>query len=453
MVSPIVFAIATGIGLLTDKYMLEATNYVEHYAVQMKPTPQQTEFIKCAMYAGAILGMITMGPVSDFIGRRASLIACSVVTFVGAMLSVCAWSAEALIAARIITGIGMGGEYPLASTHSAESAADAGNGARNVALLYLFGSGFGPALCGLVTYVLDVSGVPSHIIWRLIFAVGALLSLLGMVLRYFTTKDAKNLTKAKNPKGTRRNFVRRYWRPLLGTSLIWLLFDVVEYGLKQNDAAIFAVSSGGPYSNSVLMVLCQRLLSIPSLAFAPWLLTKVQSKRVQMIGFVGCMAANLTLAIGYSQLKGITLAFNAVYLVQLSFQSLPGVTTMAISAEIFPSVVKGTGAGISAASGKIGATFGSYFFTMLKEEGHVSGIFWTVTATSAAALVATALLTPSYNGATLEASEQLADEGRLREAVKMLYGGPSSKSEKRDGSNQDLGEAKSESTASTEASE
>lgn len=30
-----------------------------------------------------------------------------------------------------------------------------------------------------------------------------------------------------------------YWRPLLGTAGCWALFDIVEYGLKQNDAAIF----------------------------------------------------------------------------------------------------------------------------------------------------------------------------------------------------------------------
>ena len=77
--------------------------------------------------------------------------------------------------ARIITGVGMGGEYPLASSHSAESSEDSGDGARNVALLYLFGSGGGQALCPLVTYLMDVSGMPGHLLWRWIFAVGSIL--------------------------------------------------------------------------------------------------------------------------------------------------------------------------------------------------------------------------------------------------------------------------------------
>merc|ERR1712048_654655 len=109
--------------------------------MEMKPTDQQQSFIKSAMYAGAIMGMMTFGPLSDIAGRRACLIACSVITLAGALLSTFAWNANALIVARIITGIGMGGEYPLASSHSAESAKSTDDGARNVALLYLFGSG------------------------------------------------------------------------------------------------------------------------------------------------------------------------------------------------------------------------------------------------------------------------------------------------------------------------
>ena len=57
MVHPIITGIATGIGLLTDKYMLGATNFVEHYAVGFHATDAQKDFVKSAMYGGAILGM------------------------------------------------------------------------------------------------------------------------------------------------------------------------------------------------------------------------------------------------------------------------------------------------------------------------------------------------------------------------------------------------------------
>ncbi|CAE7550297.1 GIT1, partial [Symbiodinium natans] len=385
--------LATGMGLLTDKYMLGATNFVEHYAQDFHATPAQKDFVKAAMYAGAILGMLVMGPASDYIGRRMGLLLCSLITLIGALLSALAWSENTLIAARIITGVGMGGEYPLASSHSAETSEKTSDGARNVALLYLFGSGFGQALCPMVTYAMDVGGVPHEQLWRWIFGVGVILSALGLVLRYLTTQDSQKFVEGKEAEqkhhDTTWTILAPYWRALLGTAGCWLLFDIVEYGLKQNDAAIFHSDDGGPYSDSILQVLWSRLLVIPSLIFAPWFLTKTSSKRVQFIGFCGCAVANLVLAVAFKELREMDSLFFTLYILQLSFQSLPGVTTMAISAEIYPSMVRGTGAGISAAAGKLGATIGSYFFSELKNQGHINAIFWTVTATSAAAMLLT----------------------------------------------------------------
>ena len=424
----ILSALATGIGLLTDKYMLGATNFVEHFALEFHATDSQKDFVKAAMYAGCILGMIVMGPASDYIGRRLGLILCSIITLLGALLSALAWSENALIAARIITGVGMGGEYPLASAHSAESSEKTSDGARNVALLYLFGSGFGQALCPLVTYIMEVAGVPHELLWRWIFGVGVILSALGLVLRYLTIQNSQKFVESKKAERKHHDstwsILSPYWRALLGTAGCWFLFDIVEYGLKQNDAAIFSENVSASYAESILQVLWSRLLVIPSLIFAPWFLTKVSSKKVQLLGFIGCGVANLILAVAYEELREFSTLFFLFYILQLSFQSLPGVTTMAISAEIYPSMVRGAAAGISAACGKLGATVGSYFFSELRNLGEIRGIFWTVFATSALAMLLTALSTPYYNGNTLDEADELARDGKPRQAVKMLYSGP-----------------------------
>jgi len=421
-------ALATGMGLLTDKYMLGATNFVEHYAIEFHATDAQKDFVKAAMYGGAILGMLVMGPASDYIGRRMGLIGCSIITLIGALLSALAWSENALIVARIITGIGMGGEYPLASSHSAESSEKTSDGARNVALLYLFGSGFGQALCPMVTYIMDVAGVPHEMLWRWIFGVGVILSALGLVLRYLTIQDSLKFVQSKEAEekhhDTTWTILSPYWRAILGTAGCWFLFDTVEYGLKQNDAAIFSSDGSGPYTDSILEVLWSRLLVIPSLIFAPWFLTKTSSKRVQFVGFLGCAIANLILAVAYKQLRELSALFFTFYIVQLSFQSLPGVTTMAISAEIYPSMVRGTGAGISAAFGKLGATVGSYCFSELKNLGYISGIFWTVFVASSLAMLLTAVSIPYYNGNTLDEADALARDGNPKRAVKVLFSGP-----------------------------
>merc|ERR1712048_283176 len=257
------------------------------------------------------------------------------------------------------------------------------------------------------------------------FAVGSFLALAGLILRFLTTENANKFTKAaKQANGTRRNFIRQYWQPLLGTALIWFLFDIVEYGLKQNDAAIFNADDDAPYRDSILTVFFTRLLVIPSLVLAPWLLKQLPSKRVQLIGFLGCAVMNFVLAVGYYNLKKMDILFAALYIFQLSFQSLPGVTTMAIPAEIYPSAARGTGAAISAASGKVGATLGSYVFSLMASHDLINEIFWTVTGTATAASILTMLLIPLYNGATLDKAGALAEEGKLGEGKKCLFQGP-----------------------------
>jgi len=426
MVHPAVVGIATGVGLLTDKYMLGVTNFVDKLS-DMQSSNSETEFVKAAMYGGAVLGMMVMGPLSDYVGRRVCLIACSAITLLGALGSVLSFSARFLIACRIITGIGMGGEYPLAATHSADSG-DSNSGGRNVALLYLFGNGLGQASCPFVVWLLMVVGLPNEAVWRMTFGVGAILAAVGLVLRILVTKDSDKFQEAKEK---REKSAIPPWAgiaamPLAGTALSWFLFDIVEYGLKQNDAAIFAHSKTDLTPHDVFSIFLTRLLVIPSLIVAAALPKYMAIKGMQLLGFLGTAAVNFVLMLQYTKLHnyGPELLFDFLYILQLSFQSLPGVTTMAIPAEIFPSAYKGTAHGISAAMGKVGATVGSYFFALLKDEGKFSEIFGVVFGTSLFAALITTVLTPYYNGATLELMEALASEGKESMAVKVLYSGP-----------------------------
>jgi len=427
MVHPVVFALATGMGLLTDKYELAVTNFVDHLA-SFEASDFEKDFVKAAMYGGAILGMVTFGPISDYLGRRLCLIACSWLCLLGALGSAFSQTEGMLIAFRIVTGIGMGGEYPLAASHSAESAKDSSDGGRNVGLLYLFGSGFGQALCPLVVYILLSLELSDGAVWRGTFLVGAVFAGIGLVLRVLTTEDSERFVKAAQSREASRSstleVLRAYAMPLFGTAFSWFLYDVIEYGLKQNDAAIFTATTGD-YKDSVLTVFCTRLLVLPALLAAAYLPKCVAMKWVQLAGFVGCALANSALALFYPELHiGHELVFDTLYIVQLSFQALPGVTTMAIPAEIFPSAFRGTAHGISAATGKLGAVIGSYSFANMKSHGHLQAIFWVVTATSCVASVVTLAFTPHYSGRSIDKADELSRSGDQAAAVRVLYGLP-----------------------------
>merc|ERR1712118_228785 len=89
---------------------------------------------------------------------------------------------------------------------------------------------------------------------------------------------------------------------------------------------------------------------------------------------------------------------------------------------IYPSAVRGTGAAISAASGKLGATVGSFFITMLNEMDMINTIFWVVSGTSCAALLLTFLTTPRYNGTTLDGGKIGGRRGHQKGGSSALWG-------------------------------
>lgn len=252
------------------------------------------------------------------------------------------------------------------------------------------------------------------------FGVASLMAFGGLVCRYFTTKSEvssdDNVTTQQTRQVTAAG-VAPYMLPVLAAAGGWFLYDFVEYGLKSNDASLFSgdhVTAAG-----VLGVFFTRISAIPSLLLATFILACITPKMSQSVGFIGCGCICLFLAADYEGLRQNTTVFNTLYMVQYSFQMFMGVTTMAISASIFPDHMAGTGAGIAAAVGKVGAAIGTTLFASWPN------LYQRIFATSAGAallgLVLTVLVVPSYTPEALEMMQKLAKEGDDVGAVRVLY--------------------------------
>jgi MFS family permease len=365
-------------------------------------------------------------------------------TLVGAVGCTVAWNPWVIILFRFITGIGAGGEYPLASVHMAESA-DRKSGARNVGFLYAFGSGFGQALCPLIAIIIvamaptvpkqcedvpigpDCNEAHNQAVWRGTFGVAAVFSLGGLILRYMTTKDSPNFVKRK--AASPMPIVAKYWMPLISTAFSWFLYDVVEYGLKNNDVSIFA--EGTTIIGALTTSFMSLMFSIPFLLVAALAVHYVSTKYCQLIGFVALAALNLVIATFTAKARDDNHSiFVALYILQTGFQAFVGITTFAIPAEVFPSQVRGTCHGISAFTGKIGAILGSYYFAAVKAETYngpfhntpTQYIFSLVTGASVLGIIVTMLVTPRYRAAGLEKMDTYVDADDHKSAIDVLYG-------------------------------
>jgi benzoate transport len=135
--------------------------------------PTQLGLLFSSGLAGMTLGALALSPIADFWGRRRTVLLSLVLITTGMLGSAAAANVELLMAARVLTGIGVGAMMPTINTVVAEFS----NDRRRDLAVSLQGAGFplGGTLGGLGVYLLaDLS-------WRWVFVAGGVFSLLLIV--------------------------------------------------------------------------------------------------------------------------------------------------------------------------------------------------------------------------------------------------------------------------------
>ena len=108
----------------------------------------QIGLVPSATFVGMFLGAAVSGRLADRYGRRGVFTATLVIFSLGAALSALAPTFETLLIARVIAGLGLGGELPVASTLVSELSPRARRG-RMIVLLESFWA-YGTILAGIV---------------------------------------------------------------------------------------------------------------------------------------------------------------------------------------------------------------------------------------------------------------------------------------------------------------
>ena len=141
---------------------------------------RQVGTIAAYYVAGAVIGAIVFGRLTDRLGRRKIFYATLMIYLGGVLLSAFSWNEWSFAAFRFITGFGIGGEYA-----AINSAIDELIPARLRGRIDLIVNGsfwIGAAL-GAAVVLLDPQRLPADNGWRLGFGVGAVLGLGILLLR------------------------------------------------------------------------------------------------------------------------------------------------------------------------------------------------------------------------------------------------------------------------------
>jgi len=149
--------------------------------------------------AGYVVGALILSPLADRFGRREMLLFTMLLTGIGSFITIFSSSYGFFIIARLITGLGIGADLALVNTYINEVAPSSGR-ARYTSLIFVmsaFGAFFGiwlglilttpaaPFPSGLPFAIATVSG-PQFLGngWRYMYAIGTLLALAGVLLRF-----------------------------------------------------------------------------------------------------------------------------------------------------------------------------------------------------------------------------------------------------------------------------
>jgi putative MFS transporter len=143
--------------------------------------PSTAAWISSINLIGMFVGATLAGLLADRIGRKAMFQATLLLYSIFTGLSAFAFNAGSLMVLRLLAGIGLGGELPVASTLVAEFAPSNRRGAL-VVLLESFWA-YGAVLAALVGYVVVPRTFGSLEGWQVAFLIGALPAFLVFALR------------------------------------------------------------------------------------------------------------------------------------------------------------------------------------------------------------------------------------------------------------------------------
>ncbi len=161
--------------------------------------------------AGAVAGALVFGWLTDRLGRRLIFNVTLLVYVLGVLASACAWDLWSLAAFRLLTGLGIGGEY--AAINSAIDELIPARVRGRVDLL-VNGSYWGGAILGAGASLLLLGGalVPLWLGWRLGFGIGGVLGLGVLALRRFVPESPRWLVthgRAEEAERTLNEIERR----------------------------------------------------------------------------------------------------------------------------------------------------------------------------------------------------------------------------------------------------
>ncbi|MGK9484459.1 MFS transporter [Bacillus tropicus] len=297
---------------------------------------------------GMAVGALVFGILSDKIGRKSVFIITLLLFSIGSGLTALTTTLAMFLILRFLIGMGLGGELPVASTLVSESV-EAHERGKIVVLLESFWAG-GWLIAALISYFV----IPKYG-WEIAMILSAVPALYALYLRW-NLPDSPRFQKVEKRPSVIEN-IKSVWSGEYrkATIMLWILwFSVVfsYYGMFLWLPSVM-VLKGFSLIKSFQYVLIMTLAQLPGYFTAAWFIERLGRKFVLVTYLIGTACSAYLFGVAES----LTVLILAGML--LSFFNLGAWGALyAYTPEQYPTVIRGTGAGMAAAFGRIGGILG-----------------------------------------------------------------------------------------------
>jgi MFS transporter, putative metabolite:H+ symporter len=337
-----------------------------------------------AGYAGQFVGAIVVGALSDRFGRKKTFTLSLALFGAVSILCALAWSSESLLVFRLIQGIGLGAEVPIAATLLNEYLTSRNRG--RVALLYQSTFTWG-LFCAPLVALLTVSLAGPELGWRLLFAVGAL-PLLVAVWAWFSlpesarwlavqgrNDEADGLTRMIEEEAVRRGAaleepavvpdaptgkvsIGEIWTRYRGRTLMllstWFLSYFITYGCAVWLPTLYIKIGGLPTSSSLALTLISTGLIIVSVYVAAALVERVGRRPLFAVSFAlmafGGVFGWVTVGLlGYTSWPWLL----TTGLIITAGSGIPSAALYLYTAELYPTGIRGWASSICSSMARL----------------------------------------------------------------------------------------------------